>query len=157
MPLPTTDRPGPQAATAPPLLPPPVNVWPADPHGSQTAPLRTGRGFRFGGLWARPDFVRLWAAQGVSLFGSEITVIALPLTAVLVLGVSPSQMGFLAAAEKLPFLVVGLLAGAVVDRLKCRPLLVTADLGRAVLLGSIPVAAILGVLRIEQLYVVGVV
>ena len=81
-------------------------------------------------------------------------MIALPLTAVLVLGVSPSQMGFLAAAEKLPFLLVGLLAGVLVDRLRYRSLLVAADLGRAVLFGSIPVAAAFGVLRMEQLYVV---
>ena len=140
MPALTTHRaavaPPPSLAAAPPAAPP------------------TPRGPLFGGLWARPDFVRLWAAQGVSLFGSEITMIALPLTAVLVLGVSPSQMGFLAAAEKLPFLLVGLLAGVLVDRLKHRSVLVAADLGRAVLLGSIPLAAIFGVLRIEQLYVV---
>ena len=81
-------------------------------------------------------------------------MIALPLTAVLVLGVSPAQMGFLAAAEKLPFLLVGLLAGVLVDRLRYRSLLVAADVGRACLFGSIPVAAALGVLRMEQLYVV---
>jgi MFS family permease len=111
---------------------------------------RLGRG----SLFDRPDFVRLWSAQGLSLFGSEITVIALPLTAVLVLGVSPSQMGFLAAAEKLPFLLVGLLAGALVDRLKYRAVLVTADVGRAVLLGIIPVTAVFGLLRIELLYAI---
>jgi MFS family permease len=115
---------------------------------------RTVRRPRFGGLWARPDFVRLWAAQGVSLFGSEITMIALPLTAVLVLGVSPAQMGFLAAAERLPFLLVGLLAGVLVDRWQYRSVLIGADIGRAVLFGSIPVAAALGLLRMEQLYVV---
>jgi MFS family permease len=124
------------------------------PSASPDGARAPARGHQFSGLWARPDFVRLWAAQGVSLFGSEITVIALPLTAVLVLGVSPSQMGFLAAAERLPFLLVGLLAGVLVDRLKYRSVLVAADLGRAVLLSSIPVAAIFGVLRIEQLYVV---
>jgi MFS family permease len=106
------------------------------------------------GLWAQADFVRLWSAQSISLFGSEITVIALPLTAVLVLGASPAQMGLLAAAGNVPFLLVGLLAGVWVDRLRYRPVLVAADLGRAVLLGSIPVAAAFGVLRIEQLFVV---
>src|SRR5437899_12879116 len=93
-----------------------------------------------GGLWAHPDFLRLWTAQSVSLFGSEITVIAMPLTAVLVLGASPAHMGMLAAASKLPFVLVGLLAGVWVDRLRCRPVLVAADLGRAVWLGSFPVA-----------------
>src|SRR5689334_24882754 len=102
-------------------------------------------------LWANGDFLRLFAAQSVSLFGSEITLIALPLTAVLLLGASPAQMGLLAAAEKLPFMLVGLFAGVWVDRMRCPSVLVTADLGRAVLLGSIPIAAALGILRIEQL------
>lgn len=105
-------------------------------------------------LWANGDFLRLFAAQSVSLFGSEITLIALPLTAVLVLGASPAQMGMLAAAEKLPFMLVGLFAGVWVDRLRCRSVLVTADFGRALLLGSIPFAAALGILHIELLFAV---
>jgi MFS family permease len=115
----------------------------------------TARWPALAGLWGRPDFVRLWTAQTVSMFGSEITAVALPLTAVLVLGASPSRMGLLAAADKAPFLLFGLLAGVWVDRLRCRSVMVAADLGRAVLLGSIPVAALLGVLTMEQLYVVG--
>jgi MFS family permease len=107
------------------------------------------------GLWASGDFLRLFVAQSVSLFGSEITLIALPLTAVLVLGASPAQMGLLGAMEKLPFMLVGLFAGVWVDRLRCRSVLVTADIGRALLLGSIPLAAVLGLLSIEQLCVVG--
>jgi MFS family permease len=107
-----------------------------------------------GSLWAHRDFLRLFAAQSVSLFGSEITLIALPLTAVLVLGASPVQMGFLAAVEKLPFMLVGLFAGVWVDRLRCRSVLVAADFGRAILLGSIPLAAGMGVLRIEHLFAV---
>jgi len=106
------------------------------------------------GLWASGDFLRLFAAQSVSLFGSEISLIALPLTAVLVLGASPAQMGLLAAVEKLPFMLVGLFAGVWVDRLRCRSVLVTADIGRALLLASIPCAAAFGLLRIEQLFVV---
>lgn len=105
-------------------------------------------------LWAHRDFMHLFAAQSVSLFGSEITLIALPLTAVLLLGAGPAQMGLLAAAEKLPFLLVGLFAGVWVDRLRRRSVLVAADLGRALLLGSIPMAAVFGVLRIEHLFVV---
>ena len=107
-----------------------------------------------GGLWAHRDFVRLFTAQSISLFGSEITYVALPLTAVIVLGASPSQMGILLAAERVPHLLVGLLAGVWVDRLRCRSVLVAADFGRAVLLGSIPLAALFGVLRIEQLLIV---
>jgi len=79
------------------------------------------------GLWAHSDFLRLFAAQSVSLFGSEITLIALPLTAVLVLGAGPEQMGMLAAASRLPYLLVGLFAGVWVDRLRCRSVLVAAD------------------------------
>lgn len=106
------------------------------------------------GLWSEHDFLRLFASQTVSLFGSEITLIALPLTAVLVLGASPAQMGLLAAVSKAPYILVGLLAGVWVDRLRCRTVPVAADVGRAVLLGSIPVAAAFGVLRIEQLFIV---
>jgi MFS family permease len=106
-------------------------------------------------LWARADFVRLWVAQSVSLFGSEVTLVMLPLTAVLVLGASPAGMGLLAAAEKAPFLLFGLLAGVWVDRLRCRTVMVAADFGRAVLLGSIPLTAALGMLSMEQLYIVG--
>jgi len=112
------------------------------------------RPFGRGGLWAHTDFLRLFAAQTVSLFGSEITVIALPLTAVLTLGATPAQMGLLAAASKLPYVIVGLFAGVWVDRLRCRSVLVSADFGRAVLLGSVPLAAVLGVLRMEHLFAV---
>jgi MFS family permease len=108
-------------------------------------------------LWSQADFLRLFAAQSVSQFGSEITFIALPLTAVLVLGAGPAQMGLLSAVEKVPFMLVGLFAGVWVDRLRCRSVLVTADLGRAILLGSIPIAAALGVLRIEHLFIVALV
>jgi MFS family permease len=105
-------------------------------------------------LWLQRDFLRLFAAQSVSLFGSEITLIALPLTAVLLLGASPAQMGLLAAAGKVPFVLFGLFAGVWVDRLRCRSVLVAADFGRALLLGSIPLAAAFGVLRMEHLFVV---
>ena len=107
----------------------------------------TGRG-----LWRRPDFLKLWAGQSVSLFGSAVTELAFPLTAVLVLGATPSQMGALQAAQYAPFLLLGLFAGVWVDRLRRRPLLIWADVGRALLIGSIPVAAALGVLRLEHLY-----
>src|SRR5215210_4900662 len=107
-----------------------------------------------GGLWRHADFRRLWAAQTASLFGSEITALALPLMAVLLLNASPGQMGVLAAAGTAPFLLCSLLAGVWVDRRHRRPMLIGADLARAALLLSIPVAARMGVLRIEQLYVV---
>ncbi len=107
-----------------------------------------------GGLWRNPDFKRLWAAHSASLVGSEITVLALPLMAVLMLDATPVQMGVLAAAGTAPFLLCSLLAGVWVDRRRRRPVLIGADLARAGLLLSIPFAAWKGVLGMEQLYVV---
>jgi MFS family permease len=109
----------------------------------------------FGGLWRHAEFRRLWAGQTISQIGSQITMLALPLTATLVLDASPLEMGILSAAEYLPFLLVGLFAGVWVDRVRRRPILVATDLARAVLLGSIPLAAALDVLSLEQLYAVG--
>ena len=105
-------------------------------------------------LWRQPAFVTLWAGQSVSALGSMMTMVAFPLTAVLVLDASPEQMGVLAACRTAPVLVLGLLAGAWVDRLRRRPLMLASDLGRAVALASVPVAGALGWLRLEQLYVV---
>lgn len=106
------------------------------------------------GLWRNDDFVKLWSGQTISNFGSGITGIALPLTAVLVLSASTAQMGVLSALDGLAVLIFGLLAGVWVDRLRKRPILIAADGGRALLLGSIPLAALLGVLGLAQLYVV---
>ncbi len=106
------------------------------------------------GLWSNADFVKLWLGQTVSNFGSGITGIALPLTAVLVLAATPTQMGILGALDGVAVLVIGLLAGVWVDLVRRRPLLIAADLGRAFFLGTIPLAALLGVLGIGQLYVV---
>ncbi len=106
------------------------------------------------GLWRHADFRRLWAAQSASLLGSEITALALPLMAVLALDASPGQMGLLAAAGTAPFLLCSLLAGVWIDRRRRRPVLIAADVARAGLLLSIPLAAWLGIMHIEQLYVV---
>ena len=102
------------------------------------------------------NFALLWIGQTISEFGSRITREGLPLTANLVLGATPNEMGLLAAAGTLPMLLIGLLAGVWVDRLRRRPILIVADISRAILLGTIPLAAVLGVLRIEQLYLVAV-
>lgn len=109
---------------------------------------------RFRGLWRHPDFLKLWAGQSISAFGSLVTAFALPVTAILLLQATPLQITLLSAAEYAPGLVVSSFAGAWVDRLRRRPILIAADLGRAALLGSIPAAALLGALRIEQLYLV---
>src|SRR5215475_7263685 len=109
---------------------------------------------RLAGLWRHPDFLKLWAGQAISLFGSQITALALPLTAVLTLQVTPAQMGTLRATHSASAVLAGLFAGVWADRLRRRPILIGTDLGFAVLAGSIPVAAFLGLLRIEQLYLV---
>lgn len=100
------------------------------------------------------DFNRLWAAQTTSMFGSLITRAALPLTAVLWLHASAWQMSVLAMADVVAGLVISPFAGVWADRLRRRPLLIAADLLRAALLGSIPLAYLLGVLRYPQLVVV---
>jgi MFS family permease len=106
------------------------------------------------GLWKNSDFVKLWLGQTVSYFGSGITGIALPLTAVLVLAATPVQMGILGALDGVSVLVIGLFAGVLADRVRRRPLMIATDLGRALILGTIPLAVLLGVLSIDQLYIV---
>jgi MFS family permease len=106
------------------------------------------------GLWAHADFVRLWTASTVSVFGTLITRTALPFAAILVLGAGPVDLGLLSIAQLLPAFAIGLVAGAWVDRLRRRPIMIAADLGRAALLTTIPVAAIAGVLSLPQLYLV---
>src|SRR5438067_811939 len=102
---------------------------------------------RFSGLWRHPDFVKLWAGHTVSRFGSEISQLAIPLTAALVLNASAFQMGLLGTFEFAPFLLLSLFAGVWVDRLPRRPILIVGDIGRALLLGSIPLAAVFDILR----------
>ena len=109
---------------------------------------------RFGGLWRHPDFLKLWGGQTVSLGGSLVSRVALPLVAILTLDASPGEVALLRMADLLPGIILGLFAGVWVDRLKRRPLMIWADVGRAVLLGSIPLAAVFGLLRLEQLLVV---
>jgi MFS family permease len=111
---------------------------------------------RFTGLWRHPDFLKLWAGQTVSQFGSLISRFALPLVAVLTLDASPAQVAALQIAEIGPGLLVGFIAGACVDRLRRRPIMLWADAGRALLLCSIPAAALVGVLGMEQLYAVAI-
>ncbi|HEY0470945.1 MAG TPA: MFS transporter [Kribbella sp.] len=106
------------------------------------------------GILRHPDFRRLWIADLLSQLGSRLSMIAVPLLAVLTLNSSTLQVSLLRTSETAAWLLVGLLAGAWVDRIRCLPVLVFADLGRAVLFGSIPVAAWFGVLTLTQLYVV---
>lgn len=105
-------------------------------------------------LWRHRDFLKLWSAQTTSVFGSEMASLAYPLTAIVVLQATTFQVGLLHAAGTASGALVGLFAGVIVDRASRRPLLVGANLGRALLALTIPIAALLGVLRIEQLYAV---
>jgi len=105
-------------------------------------------------LWRDLDFVKLWIGQTISEIGSRVTVVALPLIAVLVLNAKPLQMGMLAGIGGLASLIFGLAAGLCVDRLRRRPILIVTDLGRAAALGSIPLAAVFGVLQMPQIYIV---
>lgn len=98
------------------------------------------------------DFRRLWLAQTISQIGSQISYLALPLTAAVTLGATPAEMGLLTAMGSMPALVVGLLAGAVVDRRPRRPILISSDLARAVLLAMIPLAWALDALSMPLLY-----
>lgn len=107
-----------------------------------------------GRLWGHHDFLKLWAGQTVSVFGSLITGFALPLVAILSLHAGPFQVALLGAAQLAPGMLVGLFAGAWVDRVRRKPLMVGADLGRALLLGSVPLAAALHSLTVGHLYVV---
>ena len=101
---------------------------------------------------APSDFAKLWFGQAVSRIGSYVTLIGLPLTAAVYLHASPWQMGLLASASAAPVLVFSLVAGVWVDRLRRRPIMIAADLGRALILSSIPLAAWVGRLTIVHLY-----
>ena len=110
--------------------------------------------FRLGGLWRHHNFLKLWSSHTISQFGYQISFLAVPLLAVLVLDVTPLQMGILIAVGGLPTLFIGLLAGAWVDRRRRRPVLIAANWSRALLLLVIPITAWLDVLSIELLYLV---
>src|SRR6266542_620002 len=105
-------------------------------------------------LGGHRDFVRLWSAESVSRFGSQVSLLALPLIAITALHTSTFQVGLLSTMEVLPFVLIGLPAGVWVDRLRRRPVLIAGDLGRALALASIPLAHVLGALSMAQLYAV---
>ena len=101
------------------------------------------------------DFLRLWAAESISKAGDAVSMVAIPLTAILALDASPVEVGLLGAAQLLPIVVLGLPAGAWVDRIRSRRrVMVAADLGRAVVLATVPIAWVAGTLTFVQLLVV---
>jgi len=105
-------------------------------------------------LWRQGGFMKLWIGETVSLAGSAVTELALPLTAILLLHASPLQLGLLLAVNSGAAAVFGLFAGAWSDRVRRRPLMMLADGGRALFMGTIPIAAAFHILRIEELYLV---
>jgi MFS family permease len=108
-----------------------------------------------GGLWRHPDFLKLWSAETISQFGSQVSQLALPFVAILVLDASAFEVAALGTIEFLPFILFTLPAGVWVDRLPRRPILIAGDLGRAALLATIPIAYVADVLTLWQLYAVG--
>lgn len=107
------------------------------------------------GLLRHADFRRLWIGDTISQFGTQISALAIPYIATVLIRASAFEVALLGTVEMLPFLLFALPAGAWVDRLRRRPVLIRGDLGRALALGTIPVAWELGVLTIWQLYAVG--
>jgi MFS family permease len=110
-----------------------------------------------GSLWRHRDFRQLWAAETVSQVGTQVTLLALPVLAVTVLDATPLEMGVLTALETAAFLLIGLPAGAWVDRWRRKRVLVANDLVRAVALATLPIAWLLDVLTLPQLFVVAAV
>lgn len=109
---------------------------------------------RLSGLWKHKDFLRFWTGQTISVFGSMIGGTALSFTAIVFLEATPFQIGLLNAMQIAPAVVAGLFAGAWVDRLRRRPLMIAADLGRALVLATIPLAALVSALGVEQVILV---
>ena len=107
------------------------------------------------GLWRHADFLKLWSAETISQFGTQVSQLALPLTAVLVLDASAFEVAALGVVEFLPFILFTLPAGVWVDRLRRRPILIAGDLARAALLATIPLAYLADALSLGQLFVVG--
>jgi MFS family permease len=106
------------------------------------------------GLWRDPEFLKLWAAQAISQVGTQVTLLALPLAAILVLDATATEVALLGAVEVLPFLLFTLPAGVWVVRLPRRPILVVTDLARSLALASIPLAYAFDSLTLPHLYIV---
>ncbi len=123
---------------------------------SQLATTMRGLGPSRGGLWQNQAFLRIWLANAIDDFGTHISGLAIPLTAAITLGAGPFEMGMLAAAQRLPYFALGLLAGVLVDRRARQPLMVLVNWLRAIVLAAVPVAALLGGLRMELLYAVAI-
>ena len=105
-----------------------------------------------GRLWRHTNFLKLWSAETISAFGDAVSDIALPLVAIITFGAGAREMGILRALDNTPILLFGLFIGVWVDRVRRQPLMIAAQLGRGILLVTIPVATVAGSLRMELLY-----
>jgi MFS family permease len=122
--------------------------------GTEAEGVRADSQGRPEGLWRNAEFVKLWLGMNVSLLGTQVSSLAYPLTAVLVLHADTAEMGWLRATGTAAAFLVGPFAGVVVDRVRRRPVIIAADLGSALLAASIPAAFFLGALGMGQLYCV---
>jgi MFS family permease len=109
---------------------------------------------RLGGLWQDSDFLKFWSAETLSMFGSQISLLAIPLLAVTTLHATPFGMGLINAAQFAPYLLFTLVAGVWIDQRRRHPVLVGANLGRAVIFGLVPLGTALGMLNIGLLAVI---
>ena len=108
-----------------------------------------------GALWHHRDFMKMWTGQTISQFGSSISQLALPIIAVRLLHASAFEVAALGTVEFLPFLLFTLPAGVWIDRLPRRAVLIVGDVGRGLLLLSVPIVYLAGHLTLAQLFVVG--
>lgn len=106
-------------------------------------------------VWRQPGFALLWAGEGTSQLGAQLAGLAMPIVAVTMLQATDAEMGYLNAAQTAAFLVVGLPAGAWLDRMRKRHVMIVADLVRAAAVAVIPLLALLGHLELWHLVVVG--
>ncbi|GHO57585.1 MFS transporter [Ktedonobacter robiniae] len=109
---------------------------------------------RFGALWRQPDFLKLWTGESISLFGSQVTTLALPLVAIITLHATPWQVAMVSTAIWAPYLFFTIFAGWWADNHRRRPLLIAANLGQAALLVLLPGLAFFHLLRIEYVYII---
>ena len=107
-----------------------------------------------GGLWHHRDFRNLWAAETISVFGSQVDDLAIAFVAILVLDASAFEVAVLGTLNFAPFILLTLPAGVWVDRLRRRPILISADFARAGLLATVPIAYAFDALTLTQLYLV---
>ncbi|MGW7046979.1 MFS transporter [Streptomyces avermitilis] len=113
------------------------------------APRRRG-----GGLWRNRDFLVFWTGETLSLYGTQVTTLALPLAAVLVFDASAEELGVLRFLQLVPFLGLAMLFGVWVDRVRKRPVMIGANAARMVLIGLVPALSAADVLNLPLLYAV---